>query len=437
MTTPPGPAIAAFAYAGLGWAVVPVHTPGPGGCSCGREDCPSAGKHPRVRWQGYASRRPRPDEIRAWWRRWPDAGLAVITGRVSGVAVLDVDPRSGGDATLAALEARWGPLPATPETLTGGGGRHLWLDPGDAVLASAAPAPGLELKAEGGVVVVPPSLHASGRRYAWRDGRSPWERAPAPLPGWLASLAGGTDGPGGPRHPLRETPLRTSAERERFAESWRAAGIALRPGDRYYLCPFHEDHRPSLHIDADGCRWFCFGCRRGGGIGALRRLVGDVAPAGAGPRPGPAPVTRPPVTLPGGREVDVVGESHHQDELLALTGGRRRYGGVDVEAVADLVPEPDNRFDPDAVAVHVEGAPVGHLRHGDAVDLRPLIDEAVRRQGAARCRARIRGGWDRGRGDVGAFGVVLDLPPARAEGGAPGRRRPGLTRGAPGPPGAR
>lgn len=414
MTGPSPAALAAFAYAGLGWAVVPVHTPVADGCSCGRAGCPSPGKHPRVRWQAYAERRPRAEEVRGWWRRWPDANLAVVTGRVSGVAVLDVDPRSGGDAALAGFEARWGPLAPTAETLTGGGGRHLWLDVGGAALPSVAPAPGLELKAEGGAVVVPPSLHASGRRYAWREGRSPWETPPAPLPGWLASLAGGTGEPGGPRHPLGDAPVRAAAEQEEFAGAWREAGLELRRGDRYYVCPFHEDHRPSLHIDAEGCRWFCFGCRRGGGIGALRRLLGREGRAPARPRLGGSVGAQAPVTLAGGREVEVVGESHHQDELLALTGGARRYGGVDAEAVAELVPEPGNRFDPDAVAVAIGGVPVGHLRHADAVRLRPLIDEALRRRGAARCRAVIRGGWDRGRGDVGAFGVVLLLAPPRA-----------------------
>jgi hypothetical protein len=419
--SPPAAAVAAFAYRGLGWAVIPVHTPGARGCSCGRAGCPSPGKHPRVRWQTYAERGPGIEEIRGWWRRWPDANVGVLTGRVSGVAVLDVDPRRGGDAALAGFEARWGPLPATTETLTGGGGRHLWLDAAGTGLPSAMLAPGLELKADGGAVVTPPSLHESGRRYAWREGRAPWERAPAPVPGWLASLAGGTDGADGSRHPLGEMPARAAAEQEEFAGAWGRAGIELRPGDRYYLCPFHEDHRPSLHIDAEGCRWFCFGCRRGGGIGALRRLLGDAGPYAARHRLVGHLRAQGSVTLPGAQKVDVVGESHHQDELLALTGGARRYGGVDVEAVATLVPEPGNRFDPDAVAAAIDGVPVGYLRHRDAVRLRPLIDEALRRYGTASCRAAIRGGWDRGRGDVGAFGVVLLLPRAPDERDSPDR----------------
>ena len=66
---------------------------------------------------------------------------------------------------------------------------------------------------------------------------------------------------------------RSAAERREFAASWSEVGVVLEPGDRYYRCPFHDDRHPSLHVDAEGCRWYCFGCRRGGGPGMLGRLV--------------------------------------------------------------------------------------------------------------------------------------------------------------------
>src|SRR5690606_38133909 len=104
------------------------------------------------------------------------------------------------------------------------------------------------------------------------------------------------------------TPFRTSAEQEEFASAWAETGIELLPGDRYYLCPFHDDHHPSLHIDAEGCRWYCFGCGRGGGIGALKRLLGE--PAAPPPRARlQGSLGDGPVTLEGHAEVEVVGES--------------------------------------------------------------------------------------------------------------------------------
>jgi hypothetical protein len=116
------------------------------------------------------------------------------------------------------------------------------------------------------------------------------------------------------------------------------------------------------------------------------------------------------VTLPGAQAVDVVGEARHQDALLALTGGQRRYGGVDVATAAHLVPDPENPADPDAIAVVINGRRVGWLARVDAARYRNLVAGTRSRIGDATCTARIRGGWDRGAGDVGRFGVVLRLP---------------------------
>lgn len=402
---------AALAYLGLGWSVVPMHTPTAGVCSCGREDCPSPGKHPRIAWEPLMRHRPEPDRVVGWWRRWPDANVAVVTGVVSGVAVLDVDPRGGGEAALADLERRETALPATVGSVTGGGGRHRWFSPEGVRIASRVLAPGLELKAEGSTVVAPPSVHATGRRYAWESDRAPWQMRLAPLPGPIAGDATAIE-ERGPGHPP-DAPVRTTAEQREFAEAWREVGVELLPGDRYYLCPFHDDHHPSLHVDAHGCRWYCFGCGRGGGIGRLRHLIGGPDAARRRARIG-GEIPDGEVTLHGDVEVPVVGEGRHQDELLSLTGGHRHYGGARVRAVAELAPEPDNRFDPDAIAVSIAGLQVGYLRHADAVAYRDPVLRAIERAGSAGCRAEIRGGWDRGRGDVGAFGVVLRLPAHRA-----------------------
>jgi len=186
-------------------------------------------------------------EVEEWWRRWPHANVGVVTGRVSGIVVLDVDPRSGGALALGALEERWGALPATLEARTGGRGRHLWFSFDDE-LSSAVLAPGLELKAERSVVIAPPSVHATGHRYVWIPERGPDELTPARLPESLRPIAHGEAGRD-PRKPLHEQPPRTAQERTAFGQAWARAGIELRSGDRYYLCPFHDDHHPSLHIE--------------------------------------------------------------------------------------------------------------------------------------------------------------------------------------------
>ncbi|MDH3249759.1 MAG: bifunctional DNA primase/polymerase, partial [Acidimicrobiia bacterium] len=288
-----------------------------------------------------------------------------------------------------------------------GGGVHLWFCT-TATVPSVTLAAGVELKGEGGMVVTPPSRHASGARYRWRPGGEPGLLPLAPLPPWIAELAGAAMRPG--VQPADHEWARTTLEQQEFARGWSRAGVELLPGDRYYRCPFHDDHHPSLHIDAEGCRWYCFGCGVGGGIGRLRSLLGDTRSARPRTRLRGQAGRGLPVTIHGAHEVDVVGESHHQDELLAITGGRRRYGGVDVGVVAELVPEPSNRFDPDAIVVAIDERPVGYVRHGDVEWLRPVIDESLDMHGLATCDAVIRGGWDRGRGEVGWFGVTLLLP---------------------------
>jgi hypothetical protein len=412
----------AVAYARRGWSVIPLHTPGETGCSCGRPACAAVGKHPRLSWEAAMSRRAAESEVIAWWRRWPEANIGVVTGRVSGLAVLDIDPRHDGRATLEALEVAHGPLPATLEVATGGGGSHLWYAAGPETVPSAVLGPGVELKAEGGLVVVPPSLHRSGRRYAWVPGRSPADGDPAPLPAWLGAARPPWVRPGGQAAPA---PPRTEGERRAFAAAWARAGVRVEPGEGYYSCPFHPDEHPSLHVDEAGCRWFCFGCRRGGGTGRLLELLGERPAADPRRRLRAFVGSRLPVTVDGSSALDIVGESHHQDELLELVGRRRPYGGVELTAVAELVPEPDNPADPAAIVVTIDGRAVGYLGREDARRLRDVVVGARRARGRATARAIIRGGWDRGRSDVGSLGVVLLLPgplPGRAE--RPARRAP-------------
>lgn len=400
------PGEAALAYAELGWSVVPMHTPVEGACSCGRGECGSPGKHPRIRWEAAAHEAAGAATVAAWWDRWPDANVGVVCGKVSGVAVVDVDPRNGGEDTLDLVEHLRGAFPETAVVRTGGGGWHHWFSVVAEEIPSGILGPGLEVKGEGGVVVAPPSVHVSGHRYRWLA--SPWAVAPAPAPEWLAGALRGDRAttPAG-RSP---SPPRTQSEQEAFADAWARAGIDVLPGDRYYRCPFHHDEHPSLHVDLEGCRWYCFGCRRGGGMAALADELGMERPAPSRSRQRGRVGPRLPISLSGDRSVDVVGESHHQAALLDLAGGVRHYGGVELEAVADLVPEPENRYDRNAVAVKIGGLVVGHLSREDAVDYRALVDERIALDGAATCPARIVGGWDRGQGDVGLFGVELCLP---------------------------
>lgn len=168
------PEAAAKAYLRRGWSVVPV--------------APRS-KHPLVKWEPYQRQPPGEAEIEGWFQRWPGAGVAIVTGTVSNLVVLDVDPGHGGEDSLSELEAVNGALPDTVEAISGGGGRHLYFaHPGAPTRNVVGLAPGIDLRADGGVIVAPPSHHPSGRDYRWRDGHAPDDCELAALPGWLLRL---------------------------------------------------------------------------------------------------------------------------------------------------------------------------------------------------------------------------------------------------------
>ncbi len=115
--------------------------------------------------------------------------------------------------------------------------------------------------------------------------------------------------------------------------------------------------------------------------------------------------------------VRVVGESHYQEALTRVAGGKRT-DSARLECIAELRPQPDNPYDPAAVAVFIRGEHVGHLSREEARSFRPLVDRAITRSGTATAQAQITGGWRRDNGDEGSFGVNLFFDP-RPSGVAP------------------
>jgi len=148
---------AALAYAAYGWPVFPV--------------APHA-KRPLTE-HGKDDASADRERIVAWWKRWPDAGVAIATGLASGLVVVDVDPRNDGSDGIEDLEAKHGRLPECPVVLTGGGGTHSYFaHPGGEIpcRTNLGGFRGVDLKGDGGYVVAPPSIHPSGVAYTW----NPW-----------------------------------------------------------------------------------------------------------------------------------------------------------------------------------------------------------------------------------------------------------------------
>jgi bifunctional DNA primase/polymerase-like protein/primase-like protein len=118
------------------------------------------------------------------------ANIGVPTGLISRLLVVDVDPRNGAPRNRVELVDQFGPIPETAEQITGGGGMHLFFRySGQPVMKKLAV--GIDLKADGGYVLVAPSTHPSGNRYEWVGIAG--ARAilnPAEPPMWLMSRIG-------------------------------------------------------------------------------------------------------------------------------------------------------------------------------------------------------------------------------------------------------
>jgi len=163
----------ALAYAAKGYRVLRVYGIHGGQCGCRKgPKCQTPGKHPVGKdWTSKATT----DEttIRKWFEKRPDYNVGIATGEASGIIVLDMDPRNGGNDSWRQLMEKGPKRRPTPQQVSGGDGRHyVFRHPGGYVTSGNGVLPGIDVKADGGMFVVEPSRHASGGRYRWVDGRS-------------------------------------------------------------------------------------------------------------------------------------------------------------------------------------------------------------------------------------------------------------------------
>ncbi len=175
---------AALWYAEQGWYVFPLYEISRGQCSCAAGSrCGAPGKHPRSA-KGFKDATVDPAVIQRWFRQWPAAGIGIATG-LSGLVAIDIDPRNQGDKTLAALEKEYGKLPRTPHHITGGDGDHHLFEKPQGDFDCFVLGQGIDVKADGGYIVAPPTWHISGKQYrADPDARFP-STPLAPLPEWI------------------------------------------------------------------------------------------------------------------------------------------------------------------------------------------------------------------------------------------------------------
>jgi len=176
---------AAQQYVSQGFSVIPLCWPGSdGSCACGRNHQGKLiGKVPLTE-HGLNDATQTLGGVREYWGKWPYANIGLLTKKL---IVLDLDVKSGGFNSKNQLIAKNGEFPRTRVHKTGGGGEHwLYLAPEGSDYRGGAGKygyPGVDIRANGGYIVAPCSLHASGERYEVIDNASI-----APAPAWILEL---------------------------------------------------------------------------------------------------------------------------------------------------------------------------------------------------------------------------------------------------------
>ena len=163
-------------YASMGFSVIPVYTVDDSGiCTCKKKDqCVNAGKHPAVNWQRYTKKKADDDQMVFWFDGMEHThNIGIVTGEISGnVFVIDVDTGQGklGMETLDQVQMAHDDLPITATAKTGSGGKHIFLKAPDGFRVKTDTnliGSGIDVRGEGGFVVMAPSRHASGNLYTY------------------------------------------------------------------------------------------------------------------------------------------------------------------------------------------------------------------------------------------------------------------------------
>ena len=137
-------------------------------------------KYPRLeKWGPYQEKKPTKEEIKEWWTKWPDSNIAILTGMISKLAVVDMDSEEGIGIMKGILKNSQ----QVPTAMTPSGGKHLWFYSEDPKLRNNVNEKiQCDFRANGGLVIAPPSINGNGKGYAWEKGLSIFEIESPKLP---------------------------------------------------------------------------------------------------------------------------------------------------------------------------------------------------------------------------------------------------------------
>lgn len=214
-------------------------------------------KNPRITgYSEYCLILPVENEIRRWWRAWPGANIGLITGYWRNFVALDFDATSEYD-----LWARGGePVPADwTWTVRTGRGYHVWFElagePGKSRMYRHPSGVEVLLRAKGGYVIAPPSVHHSGKHYRTVINQPPLKIGSIKevLPGWVEKT---------PPQPQKQatTTIHIPRAGVRIEDLIPPIGRPGLRGSYQARCPFHDDARPSAWVNPQQQRFGCNAC---------------------------------------------------------------------------------------------------------------------------------------------------------------------------------
>ena len=130
-------------------------------------------------WQMYQKEKVSPKLLEAWKKAFPNCNWGIVTGKISGIVVIDVDDEEALDNLGFSLDKL-----NTPIVKTGKGYHIYFKHPGDDITVpnKVGILPHVDVRGDGGYVVAPPSIHSNGHKYTWLKPKdTPLEE----LPQWL------------------------------------------------------------------------------------------------------------------------------------------------------------------------------------------------------------------------------------------------------------
>lgn len=141
----------ALKYVALNWSIFPV-VPG--------------GKKALIRWEKFQKTRASPEQVERWWKQYPNANIGLVTGSISGLVVIDIDSKTG----VEVYSSHFGEIHNTISQRTGKpDAKHLlFAHPGDKAYSNRAGfIQDVDVRGDGGYILVAPSVHPNGKTYEW------------------------------------------------------------------------------------------------------------------------------------------------------------------------------------------------------------------------------------------------------------------------------